>query len=171
MASAWNSAFLRYEEGCRIFFVATPAEAEPLRATSADTTIYVLDGLLSGSAALYNELGVRPVLGSLEEVMEWAAYCRSEGRTLPAAIHLDTGMARLGFKAHEALQLTQDRGALSSFEPSLVMTHLVCGDDVGSAMNDMQRTRFASFRPCFQASRAALRIRPGSFLALGFISM
>ena len=59
------------------FFVATPAEAEALRALSADATIYVLDGLLSGSAALYDELRVRPVLGSLEEVTEWTAYCRS----------------------------------------------------------------------------------------------
>ena len=40
------------KEGCRTFFVATPAEAEALRGISADTTIYVLNGLLSGSAAL-----------------------------------------------------------------------------------------------------------------------
>ena len=70
------------KEGCRTFFVATFAEAEALRILSADTTIYVLNGLLLGSAALYNQLRVRPVLGSLEEVTEWAAYCKSAGRTL-----------------------------------------------------------------------------------------
>ena len=156
------------KEGCRTFFVATPAEAEALRALSADATIYVLNGLLSGSAAFYNELRVRPVLGSLEEVTEWAAYCRSRGRKLPAAIHLDTGMARLGLKAHEALQLAQDRGAFASFEPSLVMTHLVCGDDVESAMNDRQRTQFAELSALFPGVPRSLANSAGILLGPQF---
>ena len=155
-------------EGCRTFFVATPAEAEALRAISADTTIYVLNGLLSGSAAYYNELRVRPVLGSLEEVTDWAAYCRGRGGTLPAAIHLDTGMARLGLKAHEAVQLAQDRGAFASFEPSLVMTHLVCGDDVESAMNDRQRTRFTELSALFPGVPRSLANSAGIFLGPQF---
>jgi len=155
-------------EGCRTFFVATPAEAEALRAISADTTIYVLNGLLSGSAAYYNELRVRPVLGSLEEVTEWAAYCRGRGGKLPAAIHLDTGMARLGLKAHEAVQLAQDRGAFASFEPSLVMTHLVCGDDVESAMNDRQRTRFAELSALFPGVPRSFANSAGIFLGPQF---
>ncbi len=156
------------KEGCRTFFVATPAEAEALRALSADATIYVLNGLLSESAALYNELRVRPVLGSLEEVTEWAAYCRSACRKLPAAIHLDTGMARLGLKAHEALQLAQDRGAFASFEPSLVMTHLVCGDDVESAMNDRQRTQFAELSALFPGVPRSLANSAGILLGPQF---
>lgn len=156
------------KEGCRTFFVATPAEAEALRALSADGTIYVLDGLLSESAAFYNELRVRPVLGSLEEVTEWAAYCRSAGRKLPAAIHLDTGMARLGVKAHEALQLAQDRGAFASFEPSLVMTHLVCGDDFESAMNDRQRTQFAELSALFPGVPRSLANSAGILLGPQF---
>ncbi len=51
-------------EGCRTFFVATFAEAEALRALSPYPAIYVLDGLLPENAALYEELCVRPVLGS-----------------------------------------------------------------------------------------------------------
>jgi alanine racemase len=156
------------KEGCRTFFVATPAEAEALRTISADTTIYVLNGLLSESAAYYDELRVRPVLGSLEEVTEWAAYCRGRCRMLPSAIHLDTGMSRLGLKAHEALQLAQDRGAFASFEPSLVMTHLVCGDDVESAMNDRQRTRFAELSPLFPGVPRSLANSAGIFLGPQF---
>ena len=56
------------KEGCQTFFVATFAEAETLRALSSDAKIYVLDGLLPRNCALYDELRVRPVLGSLEEV-------------------------------------------------------------------------------------------------------
>ncbi len=156
------------DEGCRTFFVATPAEAEALRAISGDSTIYVLNGLLSGSATYYNELRVRPVLGSLEEVTEWAAYCRSGGKKLPAAIHLDTGMERLGLKAHEARQLAQDRAALSSFEPSLVMSHLVCGDDAESAMNNAQRTLFAELSAWFPGVPRSLANSAGIFLGPQF---
>jgi alanine racemase len=155
-------------EGCRTFFVATPAEAEALRAISPDTTVYVLNGLLSENAAYYNELRVRPVLGSLEEATEWAAYSRSAGRKLPAALHLDTGMARLGLKVHEALHLAQDRSALASFEPSLVMTHLACGDDVESAMNDTQRTRFAELSALFSGVPRSLANSAGIFLGSQF---
>ena len=54
-------------------------------------------------------------------------------------------MARLGLKAHEVRQFAQDRGTLSSFELSLIMTHLVCGDDVESAMNDSSLRGLRSF--------------------------
>src|SRR5215471_16125849 len=39
------------KEGCRTFFTATLTEAQNLRALSTHATIYVLDGLLPGSAA------------------------------------------------------------------------------------------------------------------------
>jgi alanine racemase len=152
------------KEGCRTFFVATFAEAETLRALSSDTKIYVLDGLLPRNCALYDELRVRPVLGSLEEVAEWAAYCRCRGRKLPAAIHVDTGMARLGLKAHEALQLAQERGAFASFELTLVMTHLVCGDDAESPMNEAQRTLFTELSALFPGVPRSLANSAGIFL-------
>jgi alanine racemase len=151
-------------EGCRTFFVATFAEAEALRATSSDATIYVLDGLLPQNCALYDEFRVRPVLGSPEEVAEWSAYCWSRGRKLPAAIHLDTGMARLGLKGREALELAQDGGALASFELSLVMTHLACGDDAESAMNDRQRIRFTELSALFPGVPRSLANSAGIFL-------
>ncbi len=155
-------------EGCRTFFVATFAEAEALRALSPDPAIYVLDGLLPENAALYEELRVRPVLGSAEEVSEWAAYCQSRGKKLPAAIHLDTGMARLGLKPHEALQLARNRGTLASFELSLVITHLACGDDAGSAMNDAQRTLFAELSALFPGVPRSLSNSAGIFLGPQF---
>ena len=83
------------QEGCQTFFVATLAEAQSLRALSK-TAIYVLDGLLPGTAPLFEEIGARPVLSSLDEVSEWGAYCKARGAPLRAAIHIDTGMTRLG---------------------------------------------------------------------------
>src|SRR3954469_7021550 len=62
--------------GCRTVFVAHLSEAARARAISATAAVYVLNGLLPGTAPAHAELSVRPVLGSLDEVTEWAALGR-----------------------------------------------------------------------------------------------
>src|SRR3954451_14572854 len=53
--------------GCETFFVANLAEARRAREAAQDATIYVLNGLLPGTAAAYGEANIRPVLGSVAE--------------------------------------------------------------------------------------------------------
>ena len=72
------------------------------------------------------------MLGSLDEIAEWAAYCRGKGMRLSAAIHLDTGMTRLGLDAGDAYALAGKPELLAAFEPSLIISHLVCGDDAAN---------------------------------------
>ena len=60
--------------GCRTFFVAHLSEAIRARAVAPDAAIYVLNGLLPGTGPTYAEFDLRPVLGSLEEIGEWAAF-------------------------------------------------------------------------------------------------
>src|SRR5919109_3537026 len=76
-------------EGCRTFFVATLDEGRRARSVQPGATIYVLDGLLPGAEDHYAGFNLRPLLGSLEEIREWAAFCRVSRRCLPAAIHID----------------------------------------------------------------------------------
>ena len=54
--------------GCETFFVANLAEARRARAVAAGATVYVLNGLLPGTAAAYAEANLRPVLGSTAEL-------------------------------------------------------------------------------------------------------
>src|SRR5258708_18410906 len=54
--------------GCTTFFVAIPSEGLTLRRASPAATIYILNGLASGQGPLYLAHGLRPVLGSREEV-------------------------------------------------------------------------------------------------------
>ncbi len=89
------------EEGCATFFVATLAEGRLLRNVEPAAVIYILDGLLPGAAAYYAGFDLRPCLGSLAEVREWAAYCDATGRRLGAAVHVDTGINRLGLPSDE----------------------------------------------------------------------
>ena len=115
-------------EGCKTFFVATLDEGRAAREVQPGATVYVLDGLLPGAEPHYAGFDLRPVLGSLAEVRDWAAYSRARGRRLPAAIHIDTGINRLGMPDYEVDQLAAEPALLEAFDLTLVMSHLACAD-------------------------------------------
>ncbi len=129
-------------EGCSTFFVASLGEAKRLRSLQASIDIFVLDGLINGCAADYAAHALRPVLGSLAEIAEWSAYCASIGKKLAAALHIDTGMSRLGLPSDEAAALFQDTSALNTFELVLIMSHLACADTLGDPKTEAQRAAF-----------------------------
>ncbi len=148
--------------GCRTFFVAHLSEARRVRHACPDATIYVLNGLLPGTEDAFLPDGIRPVLGSRDELADWARFCRDRGRRLPAAIHVDTGMNRLGLPVAEALALAGD-GLLAAFEPALLMSHLVAAEDADHAVNDRQIGAFERVRAAFPGVPASLANSSGIF--------
>ena len=70
-------------EGCKTFFVATPAEAKALRKLLPDAIIYALAGLMPGMTDEFRKHDLRPVLNSAAEIREWAAFSASVGEALP----------------------------------------------------------------------------------------
>jgi alanine racemase len=155
-------------EGCKTFFVATVEEGRAARAVQPGATIYVLDGLLPGAEPHYAGFDLRPVLSSLGEVRDWAHYARARGRKLAAAIHLDTGMNRLGMPAAEVDQLLAEPGLFEAFDLSLIMSHLACADEPGNAMNERQRQRFDALRAKLPPAPASLANSGGTFLGSAF---
>ena len=152
-------------EGCRTFFVATLAEARIVREAQPAATIYVLDGLLPGAAAHYTGFDLCPCLSSLEEVREWAAWCDATGRKLRAALHIDTGMHRLGLSHGEVEQLAgSERALFERFELALVMSHLACADMPGHPMNAAQLEAFNALRKMLPPAPASLANSGGIFL-------
>lgn len=151
-------------EGCKTFFVATVDEGRSARMVQPGATIYVLDGLLPGAEANYTGFDLRPVLSSLPEVRDWAAYSRSRGRRLPAAVHLDTGMNRLGMPEEEVEQLAAAPDLLDTFETTLVMSHLACADEPDNPMNERQRLRFEALRAKLPPAPASLANSGGTFM-------
>src|SRR5437660_946732 len=65
--------------GCETFFVANLAEARRARAAAPDAAVYVLNGLLPGTASAYRVANIRPVLGSVAELEEWRAFRSASG--------------------------------------------------------------------------------------------
>ena len=151
------------EAGCQTFFVALPEEGFRLREAVRDATIYVLDGLMPGSATALARARLRPVLGSWPEIEEWAAYRKSGGQG-SAAIHVDTGMNRLGLTLGEARRLSQAGNLLTVIAPDLLMSHLAAADTPAHPHNRKQLTAFRAVRVLLPGIPASLANSAGIFL-------
>ena len=93
-----------------------------MRAAAPGAVVYVLNGLASGTAAAYAASDLRPVLGSPEELAEWRGFVAASGWSGGAALHVDTGMNRLGLprRAASATSIGRcDRIALGDEPPRL----------------------------------------------------
>lgn len=130
--------------GCRQFFVALLDEALAIRDHVPGAMLAVLGGLMPGTEPEYIARDIVPVLGSLAEIDAWTTAARQAGRALPALLHVDTGMARLGLNPRELAALQSDRARLAGIDMRYIMTHLVASEVPGEPLNDQQRRHFAA---------------------------
>ena len=150
--------------GCRRFFVATLDEALALRQTLAQPCeIAVLNGPVPGSAEEFVRSNLVPVLNEPGQIAEWERVATKRG-PLPAILHLDTGMARLGLTAREF-----DRLADKLCQPGLIrwralLSHLACADEPDHPLNREQRARFLAARCRMGSVPASLAASSGIFL-------
>lgn len=136
-----------YTEGCRDFFVATAGEGVVLRSFLPESRVYVLEGLAGSSCEEFVAANMIPVLNTPAEYREW-------GSTGPAAVHIDTGMNRLGFGPDEIDELKSHSGA--AVDVRLVMTHLACGDTPQHKLNRLQLDRFNRLRQFWPGARTSI---------------
>src|SRR6476659_6892042 len=120
--------------GCKTFFVATLDEARVVRAAVPAAAIYVLHGFFQNSGEAYAKIDARPVIGDLNELAEWDVFCRRTGWAGGAAIHIDTGMNRLGLTMSEAQGLIPRINA-GDHGVTLVMSHLACAENLHHPLN------------------------------------
>jgi alanine racemase len=157
-----------FAAGCRTFFVATLEEAAEARALASGATVFVLDGLLPGTAREAARLDAVPVLTNLDDVRTWAALASSGTRTPPMALHVDTGLHRLGMSAKEVRELARDAALVRRLDIALVMSHLACADEAGHPMNREQLDIFHRLRAGLPPSRASLAASDGLMLGAEF---
>ena len=157
--------------GCRTFFVAHASEGMRARAAldaaALPGRIFVLNGFHPESApfAAYRRHGLDAVIGSSEELAAWRdARAAAGGDGLPvAALHVDTGMNRLGFPLEDARFLPL--GDLQAAGVTLVMSHLVSAEDPAEPVNARQIAAFDHARErALKAFPASLANSSGIFL-------
>ncbi|HEY0910380.1 MAG TPA: alanine racemase [Bradyrhizobium sp.] len=158
--------------GCKTFFVATLDEARAVRAalpssTSPTIALYVLDGFFQNSGDAYAKIDARPVIGELNELAEWDVFCRRSGWAGGAAIHIDTGMNRLGLTVTEAQGIVPRINA-GDHGITLVMSHLACAETLNHPLNGKQLAAFREIASLYAGVLAALSNSSGIFLGAQF---
>jgi alanine racemase len=165
--------------GCKTFFVATLDEARVVRealtsealtseaATLPPPAIYVLDGFFQNSGEAYAKIDARPVIGELNELAEWDVFCRRSGWTGGAAVHIDTGMNRLGLTITEAQGIVPRINA-GDHGITLVMSHLACAENLNHPLNGKQLAAFREIASLYSGVPAALSNSSGIFLGAQF---
>jgi len=134
-----------------------------VRACAKDATIYVLHGFTLQAAETFIELAARPVINSMTELAEWDAFVAARAWQGGVALHVDTGMNRLGVSPEEAAALaprvqTQNHGI------ALLLSHLACADLPDHPLNGKQLQLFRELRALYSGIPASLANSSGIFL-------
>jgi alanine racemase len=153
--------------GCKTFFVATLDEAAAARAAVPSAALYVLNGFAQNTGETYGKIDAKPVIGDLNELAEWDVFCRRTQWAGGAAIHIDTGMQRLGLTVAEAQGLIPRINA-GDHGISLVMSHLACAENLNHPMNARQLAAFREVASAFAGIPASLSNSSGIFLGSPF---
>jgi alanine racemase len=144
------------EAGCTDFFVATIPEGIAVRA-AADARVFVLSARVTPETAhALREHRLIPVLNTTHDIACWEAEGWHGGAQLPAALHVDTGMNRLGVTPAEAARFAQENALTRAIHLPLVMSHLACADEPGHAMNARQLESFQRVAALFPQSDSSL---------------
>jgi len=143
-----------YVEGTRSFFVARVSEGESLRAElgEREAAIYVLDGLLPGTAGRLAAARLTPVIATAAQA---EAALEAGG---PVALQVDTGMNRQG------LAMEDVRALAGRLDVALLMSHLGSATNPREGRNPAQLARFRQVRALFPEARASLAASAGAFL-------
>ena len=150
--------------GADTFFVATLDEAIEVQRLAPGAQVYVLNGVFPGAAGAMIESRTIPVLSSLPEVEEWGTMAPSRLDPLPCALHVDTGLNRLGLSARDIQQLAHNMHLLDRLDVKLVMSHLACADEPGHLKNEQQREIFERLQPLLPSVPLSLAASDGLML-------
>jgi alanine racemase len=151
------------QSNCTTFFVADLAEGKRLRKVSPEAAIYILNGLPPGTGQVFIDHNLRPVIGSTAELAEWDAFAGAAKWHGGFALHVDTGMNRLGISVEEAAAIaprinTENHGI------TLIMSHFVASQFVENQRNSEQSLTFRNVRALFRGVPASIANSSGIFL-------
>jgi alanine racemase len=149
--------------GCKTFFVADLTEARRVRARAPEAAIYVLNGFWPEAGPGFIDIHARPVINSTTELAEWDAFVAEHKWQGGAALHVDTGMNRLGMTVAEATALAA-RVQIENHGITLLMSHLACAEIPDHPLNASQIRLFREVSTLYKGVPASLANSSGIFL-------
>lgn len=159
-----------WQAGARRFYVARTEEGMAARALLPEADIVTMAPVLPEELAAARAARLVVTLNAPEDLACWRADAADRGDALPAMLHLDTGMTRLGF---EDARFAEVWDGLSDAERAAVVevsSHLACADDPDHPANRSQLERFRkAVRPLPPSLRRSLANSSGMFLGGDFL--
>lgn len=120
------------KQGARIFYVAVAEEGAALRqALGEKAQIRVLTGHMRGDTDMIADLGLTPILNSIDQINRHFETLPDR----PFGLQLDTGMNRMGLEWDDWAAVAE---ATLRRKPVVVMSHLACADEADHPMNPYQ---------------------------------
>ena len=123
----------------------------------------MLNGFTPENGEAFIDIAARPVINSMTELAEWDAFVAQRNWRGGAALHVDTGMNRLGIPPDEAAALAP-RAQTENHGITLLMSHLACAEMPAHPLNAAQIHAFAEMRSLFRGIPASLANSSGIFL-------
>jgi len=118
---------------------------------------------MPSTAPAFADVNLRPVINSTTELAEWDTFIAANNWDGGAALHIDTGMNRLGLTPEEAVAIApRIQSATHGFK--LLMSHFACAETPGHPMNDRQIRLFREIRILFRGVPSSLANSAGIFL-------
>lgn len=154
-------------QDCPFYFVATLDEALHVRRLT-QKPVAVLGGLYRGAEEEYIHHNITPVLNSLHDIDLWRMTATQHGIALPAIVHFDTGMSRLGLGRDETAELHERLERLEGLHIAYMMTHLACADEKDHPMTAQQYELFTQACAPFPQVKKSLCNSSGAFRAQAY---
>jgi alanine racemase len=153
--------------GCGTFFVSNLPEAKRVRSVAPKSTIYVLNGLYSGTCSAFADIAARPVINSAIEMAEWDVFVGAQQWTGGCALNVDIGESRLGLSLEEAAAFAPRVQSLDH-GIALLMSRLDNSDKADHPHNDSQLGLFRDLRRLYSGVPASLANSSGIFFGAKF---
>jgi alanine racemase len=163
--------------GCKLFFVMSLEEGISLRADLRAAgheaiPIFCLSGCHAGQEPEFLHHGLSPVINDLTQIARLGMFAQRHDIRIPAALHIDTGMSRLGLNDDETdwlIEHSQDgANALEGIDLVYVMSHLASAEDPDSPSNKQQLDAFRALMPFFPNAKASLANSGGVLLGTDY---
>lgn len=160
------SALALEAAGASLFFAARLDDAHLLREKlGAGSTVAALDGAQEATMTEAVAAGILPVINGPEQLAAAIRTAQVLGRRVPAFVHIDTAMNRLGFAAAELGLLAEGIGAL---EVQAYMTHFASADDLDIDLCRAQVARLKAAVRRLPAAPLSIANSCGLFLSRAF---
>jgi len=159
--------------GCSAFFVANLSEAIAMRQHldsigHKQSNIMTLHGCQPDQLKDHAAFRITPVLNDLEQLSRWRLFSQQQSDRLPAMLHIDTGMNRLGFDTNQINWLIENKSALDGINCRYMMSHLVSAEITDDPSNAKQLDAFNEILSCFAGIPASLANSAGCLLSAAY---